>query len=113
MNLDKEDEEIDNMLGKLSLVAITIATTFSVPFLKAYIILSIASWYSISFITNLTYWQIYGSLLALLALRASSDKKPKADKAKTIRSTFKEILWGILGLLIIWGFAWIVKSILL
>lgn len=100
-------------LGKLTLFLAILVAEFFTSLLGAHIFISISSLYKISFITEMSFTQVYG-LLTLITL--IQYKYKKEDKNLTISEVIKnngtEVFTKILVLLLTWGLAFLSYSII-
>lgn len=101
-------------LGKITLFAIMIAGGFLTALLGAKIIISIADLYQLSFITKMSFVQIYG-LITIINLIKYKREKSKEENEKfedLMKRLFGEILFKTIFLLCGWGLAIVAFNIL-
>ena len=101
-------------LGKVTLFAIMIAGGFLTALLGAKIIISIADLYQLSFITKMSFIQIYGliTIINLVKYKKSKHNDEKEKFEDLMKRSFGEILHKTIFLLCGWGLAFIAFNIL-
>jgi len=103
-------------LGKFTMTIIVMVISFFVVLLSTYILRSVATLYELTFITNLSFIQVFG-LLGLLNTIRYKYKKPeetreKKDYGETLTESFIALFTTILAWLISWGMLFISHYIL-
>ena len=100
------------ILGKLFLFIIAIVLGFFVSLLGTQVILSVATLYKLTFITQFSFIQIYGVLCiwGLITYKHQKDEENKEDN--WFSTLFEGIFSKIFFLLIVWGFSFLTYSIL-
>lgn len=97
--------------GHIILVTLTVVSALLVAFLGVHVILSVATLYSLSFITQFNFLQIYGFWVIIGIL---SYKYKKSEKATT--TPYEDAFSGLFSLsiyyLLAWGMAFLIFSFL-
>lgn len=102
-------------LGNITVFAIILVLSFLVALLEVHVLLSIAALYSLDFILQFSFLQVYGLLCILVILKYNYDvktiKKNKEDEEWYVGG-FKKVGSVTLNTLLVWGIAFLAFNIL-
>lgn len=101
-------------LGKLTFLVLMIAAGFLTSLLAAKAVISIANLYQISFITCLSFIQVYGTLLviSILKYRQSKPNKEEEPFEEVLANGFMAVLNKIIFILLSWGLSFAAFSVI-
>ncbi len=95
-------------LGQLILFIVLVVLNMLSSFLGVHIILSIATLYSLSFITQLSFVQIYGAwIIFSLASYKYKKTEKEATTADKYTEAFTRVVTYVITYLLIWGVAFL------
>ena len=99
-------------LGKTLAFVLLLVCGVLLQLLLTHIILSISILYGITFITQLTFAQVFGTLIIISLVRYRKTKTEEKDFGEVFLEGSKGILSNLLLYLMIWGFSFITYYIL-
>ena len=99
-------------LGKIFAFIIVLFIAVLVSFLQTHIIISMAGMYELSFITKLSFMQVFGLMLILgLAKYKHSESKSKDTFTELMSKWLSNALSNCVSYLLMWGIAYLILLI--
>lgn len=94
-------------LGKTVAFVLLLVCSVLLQLLLTYIILSISTLYGISFITQLTFTQIFGTLIIISLVRYRNTKTEEKDFGEVFLEGSKGIFGNTILYLTVWGLSFL------
>lgn len=94
-------------IGKTLAFFAIMACSVLLQLLLTYIILSISTLYGISFISQLTFTQVFGTLIIISLVRYRKTKTEEKELGDVFLEGFVGLLSNTLLYLFVWGFAFL------
>ena len=99
-------------LGKIFAFIIVLFISVLVSFLQTYIIISIAGMYELSFITKLSFMQVFGLMLILVLVKYKrSESKSEDTFTESMSKGLSNALSNCVSYLLMWGIAYLILFI--
>lgn len=99
-------------LGKIFAFIIVLFIAVLVSFFQTYIIISIAGMYELSFITKLSFMQVFGLMLILgLVKYKRSESKSEDPFTESMSKVLSNALPNCVSYLLTWGIAYLILLI--
>lgn len=100
-------------IGKITVSILLIMAGMLVSIFSAYVVLQIAGLFHLQFITQFTFIQVYGCMLIVNLVKSRSKSKDESNKSiGELAYEFSAIIAGeVVGLLFVWGVAYILSQI--
>lgn len=96
-------------LGKIFAFLIVLFIAVLVSFLQTYIIISMAGMYELSFITKLSFMQVFGIMLIIgLVKYKNSEGKSEETFSDLMKKGLENALSSCVSYLIMWGIAYLI-----
>jgi ABC-type glucose/galactose transport system permease subunit len=101
-------------LGQITLIFILLVSALLTALLGVHVVLSIATLFSLPFITTLSFSQIYGFWLvfSLLSYKYKKEETDKETSDTPFQQAFMNLATTAVTYLLIWGIATIIFNIL-
>lgn len=94
-------------LGKTIAFLLLMGCSVLLQLLLAYIILSISTLYGVSFISQLTFTQVFGTLIIISLVRYRKTKTEEKDLGEVFLEGSVGLLTNLFLYLFVWGFAFL------
>ena len=99
-------------LGKIFAFIIVLFIAVLVSFLQTYIIISIAGMYELSFITKLSFMQVFGFMLIFSLVKfKKSETTSDQTFSDVMTKSLSNTLTGVFSYLTMWGIAYLILLI--
>ena len=96
-------------LGKIFAFLIVLFIALLVSFLQTYIIISIAGMYDVSFITKLSFMQVFGLMLILgLVKYKKSESQSEDNFSELMKKGLSNALSACASYLLMWGMSYLI-----
>jgi hypothetical protein len=89
------------------------ALFFGISFLMCYVIIDIAKLFSIPYLINFNFYQVFGAIIVLSIARMKGEKKEDKEPEDKFAQAVASTISGALNILLIWGMCYTVKFLFL